>query len=382
MTAHELRSWAFWARPEQIAPAGDWFVWLILAGRGFGKTRSAAEWIAERARKTARGRFALVAPTLDDVRDTMVEGESGLLSVFEPHELRGGGVDGAWNRTHVELYLAGGARFKGFSSEKARKLRGPQHHAAWADEASSWTDAHLGTAKDSTWSNLMLGLRLGDDPRVVVSTTPKKNALTRALMALPGVVVTGGSTYDNLDNLAPTFRKHVLGQYEGTALGRQELHAELLDEVPGALWTRDVIDALRVAVAEPLVQVSVGVDPNVGGEQGDACGIVAAGVDGLDGDAHGFVLVDRTVEGGPKAWSRAVARCVEDVEADFVVAEGNQGGELVKLTLQAAGVNVPVRVVYARRNKRTRASPVAMLYEQGRVHHVGTLAALEDELVT
>ena len=381
MDPRDLASWEFWARPAQRAPAGAWFLWLILAGRGFGKTRAAAEWIGALARATPGGRFALVGATLDDVRDTMVEGESGLLAVLPMSALRERDADAAWNRSMGELTLGNGARFKGFSSEKARKLRGPQHHGAWADEASSWHDAHVGTARDSTWSNLLMGLRLGRDPRVCVTTTPKPNRLTRDLTVLPGVVVTGGSTYDNLGNLSPTFRANVLSRYEGTALGRQELHAVLLDEAPGALWTRALIEQCRGGVAAELTRVVVGVDPSVSEDgSGDLCGIVGAG---RTADGRVVVLRDASLHGGPRAWATAAVRLYHRLGANAIVAEGNQGGALVREVLRSVDPGVPVQIVHASRGKAARAEPVVMLYEQGRVTHAAgaALGALEDELV-
>lgn len=378
----DTASWEFWARPAQLAPPGEWPVWVILAGRGFGKTRAAAEWLGALARKTPGGRFALVGATLDDVRDTMVEGESGLLRVLPAVALRDGDPDGAWNRVKCELWLANGARVKGFSAERARKLRGPQHHGAWCDEVSSWSDAGLGTTQDSTWSNLLMGLRLGDDPRVCVTTTPKPNRLTRELLALPGVVVTGGTTYENLGNLSPTFRANVLARYEGTSLGRQELHAALLDEAPGALWTRALVESARGAVAyDALVRIAVGLDPTSGDGSGDECGIVAGGRT-ADGDV--VVLRDASLSGGPRAWATTAVRLYERVGANVLVAEGNQGGEMIREVLRTVdgGAQVPVRIVPAVRSKSARAQPVVALYEQGRVTHDASvsLGALEDEM--
>lgn len=249
------RDWRTIARPEQIAPTGDWLAWFIMAGRGFGKTRSGGEWIKERcddlaAAGVAEPRAALVAPVLDDVRLTMVEGESGLLSILPPSALRGGSVDRAWNRGPCELYLANGAFIKGYSSERPGKLRGPQHHAAWVDEPARLKDAGVGLVDDTTWSNLLLGLRLPPDPRLCVTGTPANNALIRALVDDPQVVRSGGSTYDNLANLAPAFRKRIVDRYEGTRLGRQELHAELLDDV-GTLFQRGWFTVIDERPTEP-----------------------------------------------------------------------------------------------------------------------------------
>lgn len=387
-----MASWAFWGRPNQFAPEGDWFGWLILAGRGFGKTRSAAEWIAQEAADLANGRGALVAATLDDVRDTMVEGESGLLAVLErvygPKVFRDGDPDGAWNRTKVELYLSNGFRFKGFSSERARKLRGPQHHLAWGDELSSWTDAHLGTERDTTWSNLMLGLRLGEKPQLCVTTTPKPNTLTREVVALckgSDWVLTTGTTYDNLGNLSPTFRRNVLSRYEGTSLGRQELHAELLDEAAGALWTRALLKqaALRDLVGE-IVSVIACLDPSVGDGSGDTCGLLIVASVHHESVLRAVVLDDGTIRGSPKTWARRCVLLVQEHGVGEVVAEKNQGGLLIKEVLEAEEVGVPVRLVSAKLSKTDRAKWLVHQYERGLVKHlVGAgLGKLEDEQVT
>jgi predicted phage terminase large subunit-like protein len=629
--------WDDEARPEQRPPEGEWVVWIYCAGRGAGKSRSAAEFVKNRALSRPGSRVALVARTYADGRDTMVEGHSGLLSILEDSDLRGGSRDTAWNRSLGELYLANGSRFKIYSSEKPAALRGPQHHDAWClvpgtlvdtdtgpvpieqirtgaqvltskgyrpvdgsavrmaqvwtvtledgrsisgsgdhpfatqrgwvqlselrstdrlrawrddggstpkamssatrlggnytstesstktpsvpfrqgttstmsitteptigsrtsnssrealtgicidkrhpasarsvaipmsqgtsaasiartvvgrqgkrldgsslgaawcaiasfrpdmrfiavsdvstsglvgpvhslsvadvheffaegvlthncDEAASLMDAHLGDADDTTWSNLMLGLRLGTDPRCVVSTTPKPVKLLRGtkerpgILNAPGTVVTRGSTYDNLANLAPTFRAQVLDRYEGTRLGRQELHAELLEDVEGALWSLDLIERHRVAPGYErghgggLVRVVVGVDPAAtSGPDSDLTGIVVAG-EGADG--RGYVLDDRTLRGSPDEWGRAVASAYHDHQADSVVAEVNNGGEMVRHVIHTVEPHLPVQMVHASRGKRTRAEPVAAMYEQGKWSHIGALPELEDEMAS
>lgn len=249
------RDWHTIARPEQLAPPGDWLAWFIKAGRGFGKTRSGGEWVKERCAALAGAgvdepRAALVAPVLDDVRLTMVEGESGLLSILPPSMLRGGSVTDAWNRGPCELWLADGSFLKGYSSERPGKLRGPQHHVAWADEPARFRDASLGLLDDTTWSNLLFGLRLPPDPRLCITGTPANNALIKALVADPQIVTTGGSTYENLANLAPSFRRMVVDRYEGTRLGRQELHAEVLDDL-GNLFQRGWFDMIDERPTDP-----------------------------------------------------------------------------------------------------------------------------------
>ncbi len=384
--------WDDLARPEQRPPEGDWLVWVYLAGRGAGKTRSAAEFVKDRALTNPGCRVALVARTFADGRDTMVEGHSGLLSILDPADLRGGNREKAWNRSLGELYLANGSRFKVYSSEKPAALRGPQHHFAWVDEAASLLDAHLGDSDDTTWSNLMLGLRLGDDPRCVVSTTPKPVKLLRGtkerpgILRAPGTVVTRGSTYDNLDNLAPTFRAQVLDRYEGTRLGRQELHAELLEDVEGALWSADLLQRYQVApgyeigVAGGLVNIVVGVDPaGTSGPDADETGIIVAG---RGADGRGYVIDDRTLRASPNDWGKAAIQAYRNHQADLIVAEWNMGYEMVQHVLHTVDPRVPIRLVHASRNKRTRAEPIAALYEQGKVSHIGSFPELEDQMTT
>lgn len=298
----KLSGWDFLARANQRPPQGDWFVWLILAGRGWGKTRTGAEYIKAALMANPGWHAALVAETIADARDTMMEGEeSGLLKLFDPADLRGGSVETAWNRSLGELYLANGSKAKTYSAEKPGLLRGPQHHVAWCDEAAKWKDAPRGTEEDTTWSNLMFGLRLGHDPRCVVTTTPRPFKLIRELVAADSTAVTKGATYENLGNLAPAFASEVITKYEGTRLGRQELLAELLDDVPGAAWSRADIDKHRVRQAPILRRIVVGVDPSVTSKSTSAeCGIVVAGI-GTDG--HGYVLADDSRRDTPKAWA-------------------------------------------------------------------------------
>src|SRR5215204_3345961 len=261
------------AREVQRPPAGDWSTWWLRGGRGGGKTRAGSEWFKEQGRLLPGSRGALVGPTLEDVRLTMVEGDSGILSVLPPSVLRGGAVEDAWNRGPCELYLANGTRWKGFSSERPGRLRGPQHHYAWGDEPAEWDDAGtdpLTTTKGTTMSNLEFGLRLGQDPRMLLTGTPKTVLLIRRLLwrdgdrdkgPAPGVVIGRTSTYDNLPNLAPVFRERILASYEGTTLGLQELEAEYLDETPGALWKREQLQRDRVKdPPDDLVRIAVGVD--------------------------------------------------------------------------------------------------------------------------
>lgn len=354
-------------------------MWLLLAGRGYGKTRCGAEWVHDRVRAGAR-RIALVAPTAADVRDTMVEGESGLLAKARPGErLR---YEPSKRRV---TWLDTGAVALCFSADAPERLRGPQHDTAWCDEVAAWRYA------EATWSNLLFGLRLGADPRICATTTPRPVPLVRELLAAPDTAVTRGSTFDNAANLAPATLAKIKRQYEGTRLGRQELFAELLDDTPGALWALDRIHAARVAEAPALRRVAVAVDPATSsGEDSDETGIVGGGV---DAQGEGFVLADRSVRGSPEEWGRAAVALLDEIEADFIVAEKNQGGDMVASVIRAAAAElhrqgkrtspqVVVKLVHASRGKRPRAEPVAQLYEQGRVHHVGILAALEDQMTT
>ncbi len=358
--------WRQVARQEQLAPEGSWLVWLVLAGRGWGKTRTGAEDAALYALQHPGSRLALVGPTAADVRDVMIEGDSGLRAVLPR------GREIVWNRSLGELILDNGSRFKAFSAEEPERLRGPQHHRAWCDELAAWKNAQ------ATWDNLMFGLRLGQDPRAVVTTTPRPNPLVRALLAAPTTHVTRGSTFDNAANLAPSALDQFRARYEGTRLGRQELYAEVLTDTPGALWTRDLLEAAHVEIAPPLSRVVIAVDPSGSdGTGGDRQGIVVVG---LGDDGKGYVLQDASMRGSPQEWARQVAALYEIHGADRVVAEANYGGAMVEAVLRTAAPELPVKMVTASRGKHLRAEPVAALYEQGRVLHVGGFAALEDQL--
>ena len=361
--------WWLHGHGGQVAPKGDWRIWLILAGRGFGTTRAGAEWLSQAAREMPEGRFALVGGTVDDVRRVMIEGASGLIAVARDDERI------LWRRDRGELEFSTGAKAFVYSAEAPEALRGPEHHLAWCDELAKW---RAGRAKDA-WDNLQMGLRLGERPRVLVTTTPRPGALLRAIEreAKASGSVMRGKTRDN-PNLPSSFVAAMLGEYGGTRLGRQELDGELIDEIEGALWSRAALEAGRVKRRRAAtVRVVVGVDPPAGAT-GDACGIVAVA---LGADGVGYVLEDASIAGAsPEGWAAAVAGCVRRHKADRVVAEKNQGGDMVKSVLLAADARLPVRLVHASRGKVARAEPVATLYERGRVRHVGTHPALEDEL--
>ncbi len=362
--AEHLVNWRFWQRDNQKPPPGDWRVWLVMAGRGFGKTRMGAQWVDDMAWANPGARIALIGATLVEARSVMVEGESGLLSLVGAEELD-------WEASLRRVKWPNGSAATLYSAAEPESLRGPQHHFAWGDEIAKWGS---GVA---AWDNLMLGMRLGERPKVIATTTPRPVPLIKRLVDEKGVAVTQGRTIDNAENLAPDFIAAVEGLYGGTRLGRQELDGELIEDIEGALWTRDMLEGCRVAEAPALRRIVIGVDPPIT-SGGDACGIVVVGR-GVDDKA--YVLADHSVSGrSPEGWARAVAAAAELWDADRVVAEGNQGGEMVESTLRAADMAMPVKRVHARVGKVARAEPVAALYEAGRAHHVGAFAALEDQL--
>lgn len=363
--------WSGWAHDGQLEPPGDWRVWVIRAGRGFGKTRAGAEWVSQVARNIPGGRIALVGATADEVRRVMIEGEAGLLAVARSNEpIR-------WRKSAGEVEFASGATGYLYAAAAPEKLRGPAHHAAWCDELAKWRYG------DAAWDNLVLGLRAGNHPRVMVTTTPKPIALMRRVLVGKDVVVTRGATSDNIHLEAATVAAwHDL--YAGSRIERQELDGELIEDVEGALWTRAMLDECRMSRSDAVpafVRIVVAVDPpagTIGGTAGDACGIVCVA---LGADARGYVIEDASVAGtSPEGWARAVAACAARHRADRVVAEINQGGAMVRSVLDAADATLPLRLVHATTGKIARAEPVAALYERGKVSHVGRFRALEDEL--
>jgi phage terminase large subunit-like protein len=361
--------WRSKARPEQLAPEGDWWNgWLLMAGRGFGKTRTGAEWVKEHVEAGTAGRVALIAPTAGDARDVMVEGPAGILAVSSP-----------WCRPEYEpskrrLTWPNGATASTFSSEEADRLRGPQHDLAWADEIAAMAEP------SAVWDMLMFGLRIGAHPRWLATTTPKPVKLLRELLAREGrdVVVTRGSTFANAANLAPSFLEGIKARYGGTRLGRQELEAELLSDVPGALWQLDWIDRDRVERAPELKRIVVAVDPAVSTNEGsDETGIVVAGI---DANRHGYVIEDLSGRYAPHEWAAKSVNAFQRHKADRIIAEKNNGGDLVESTIRTVSYNVSFKAVHASRGKVTRAEPISALYEQRKVHHVGTFTQLEDQM--
>jgi phage terminase large subunit-like protein len=428
--------WWFWRRKAQLPPPGDWRVWLMMAGRGFGKTRAGAEWVRAQALANPRARIALVAANMGDARAVMVEGSSGLLAVSHADDRL------LWAPSLNRLRWGNGAEARLFSAAEPEGLRGPEHTLAWCDEIGKWPVHRC----EAAWANLMLGLRRGRAPRVLATTTPRATPLVRRLARDPSVVRTGGRSHDNAANLAPTYIADMVALYGGTQLGRQEIDGELIEEIEGALWTRAMIEGARDGNSSPaqrrggggeadggaraeratispvetpsaaervrgrivppgrssnargafdlelpsalrapplrcagedFVRIVVAVDPPASAT-GDACGIVACGV---DREGIGHVLEDASVErANPAVWARAVGDCALRWGADRIVAEANNGGEMVRTTLLAHDPSLPVVLVRARRGKGARAEPVALLYHQGRVRHRGVFPKLEDEM--
>lgn len=365
--------WEYQAREEQLAPPGDWRIWMIMAGRGFGKTRAGAEWVRMIADSNPDARIALISSSLAEARAVMVEGESGLLAICRPG-----------HKPHFEpslhrLRFASGAQAQLFSAAEPESLRGPQHSHAWCDEIGKWPLAHERATR--CWDNLLLGLRLGKDPRIAVTTTPRAVPLVKRLVAQASsgeVAITRGSTIDNTEHLAARFMQAITSEFADTQLARQEVGGELLEDIEGALWTRALLEETREHGPVPEhARVVIAVDPPASAG-GDECGIVVVAL-GVDGIAR--VLADCSVAGAaPDVWATKVAEAAQQWNADRVVAEANQGGAMVESVLRAADHALPLRLVHATRGKVARAEPVAALYAAGRVRHVGLFARLEDQL--
>ena len=371
--------WPYQARPEQIAPdfpghpnfQTGWRFFLALAGRGWGKSRAGAEWV--RQKKDNAAMIALVGETAADVRDVMVEGPSGILATAPP-----------WDRPLYEpskrqLTWNNGAIAKTYSGDDPEQLRGPQHAYAWVDELAKFRYAM------ECWDQLMFGLRIrpfdNTPPQVFVTTTPKPlPILTKKIIPHKKTVMVVRSMYDNIENLSEEFIDDIKATYEGTSLGQQEIHAAILDEAKGALWRRELIDSTRSddKPAEFWKTNVIGVDPQTASKR-NSTGIIAVS-EGADG--HGYVRADATADYMPAQWAKAVCELFYQIDGDYVVAEGNQGGEMVRHTIHSYDPKVPVVIVHARQGKQARAEPVSMLYQQGRIHHIGTFANLEEQMVT
>lgn len=368
--AEMQHDWRLWARQGQLPPESDWHLWLVMAGRGFGKTRMGAEWVRGVAQSDPSARIALVASSLGEARSVMVEGESGVLPCSPPRRRP------RFEPSLRRLIWPNGAIATLYSAAEPDSLRGPQHSHAWCDEIAKWDNAS--SRAELAWDNMLMGLRLGETPRAMATTTPRAVPLLLRLLAREDVVVTRGRTQDNRANLPQRYIRDIRRSLGSALLARQELDGEMLLDHQGALWSRALLERCREAAASaPPQRLVVGVDPPASAA-GDACGIVVVA---LGDDGIGRVLADATVaRAGPERWARAVAETAAHWNADRVVAEANQGGAMVESVLRAASIALPLRLVHATRGKSARAEPVAALYETGRVRHCGQFAALEDQL--
>ena len=341
-----------------------------MAGRGAGKTRTAAEWLAWEAIRQPMTRWAIVAPTFSDARDTCAEGESGVISILRRYKMLK-----SWNRSIGEIILTNGSRIKLFSADQPDRFRGPQHHGAWCDELAAYRYS-------DAWDQLQFGLRLGEKPRIIVTTTPRPVPLIRALAnRIDGsVAITRGSTFDNAKNLAPSALMELQARYNGTRLGKQELYGEILEDVEGALWTKGLIERNRVQVAPPMSRIVVSIDPAVTNtKDSDETGIIVCGSDTA---GHGYVLGDYSFRGSPLDWASKAVEIFDKHKADSILVEVNQGGDMVTAVLQQIRMGLPIREVRAHIGKRLRAEPISAMYEQGRIHHVGEYEQLEDQMAT
>lgn len=366
------RDWPLNARPSQLPPPGDWSTWAVIAGRGFGKTRTGAEFIHAEVEAGRAGRVALVAPTAKDARDAIIEGESGIMATARL------GNQPTYEPSKSRLTWPNGARGFVFTAEEPDSFRNKQHHLAWLDEACAYADPQ------AVWDQCQFTLRLGPNPRALLTSTPRPTPWLRALLKDPSVHVTRGRTDDNR-TLTPRYLEG-LNKYRGTRLGRQEIEGELIEENPGALWRLADIDRARLRHAPDLQRIAIGVDPAVStNKNSDETGIIVAGIGNCHCretiERHAFVLADYSGTHSPAAWAQAVRSAYVRHQADRIIAEVNQGGQLVAANLRANGAeNLPLKTVHASRGKAVRAEPISALYEQGKVHHVGSLAALEDQM--
>lgn len=367
--------WTFWARPAQLPSPGEWRGWLIMAGRRWGKTRAGAEWVRWKVESGQARKIALLNDTAADTRDVMVEGPSGLLSICPP----------TCRPTYArgKLTWPNGAIAHSYSAEAPERLRGPEHDLAWADEPAKWrnlrkADEHGGTA----WDNLMFGLSVGVNPQWVATTTPRPIQFMKTLLKATRIVITRGRTIENIRNLSADAVRELMEKYGGTRLGRQELDAELLEDIPGALFTFQMFerDGFRNFVPPPFTRVVVAVDPPLSsGPESDECGIIVCA---KDLQRKGYVLADASLRGSPLVWARQVVDAYRAASADSVIAEINAGGEMVETTIHTIDPTIKVKVVHASRGKRTRAEPVSSLYEKGHIDHVGIFQELETQMTS
>jgi phage terminase large subunit-like protein len=370
LTPDELKTilydWKFWARPEQLPPdelfTTHKFIWLYLAGRGAGKTRTMAEFVLDCIRNKGYRYISLVGATAPEVRTIIIEGESGILNICPPD------FRPDYEPSKKQIKFPNGAVANIFYGTEPDLSRGAQSDLVWMDEVCKWQ------YPQSTYDNIMFGLRLGKNPLCCISTTPKPIKVIKDLLKNENAVITRGSTYDNRDNLAPSFIDTIIKKYEGTRLGRQELLAEILVDNPGALWKRDWIDRDRSQSPE-LERVVVAIDPKASSDADSESGIIVAGKAG----DHYYILADRSIDGAPHEWAKVAVEAYKEFSADRIVAEVNNGGDMVESTIRNIE-DVPFSKVWASRGKITRAEPVSALSEQGRIHHVGFFPELEDQL--
>jgi len=374
--ALKLRTdWIEKARPKQTKPVGDFYIWLILAGRGWGKTRTGAQDAAIFACTNSNVHVAVVAPTHGDLRRVCFNGPSGLMSIIPPECLAHNRDFKGYSSSMSEIRLANGSRITGYAAQEPERLRGPQFHRAWCDEIASWR-------YPEAFDQLMFGLRLGSDPKCIITTTPRPSQMIRNLVMRSDVVLTSGSTFENEENLAASTVSMLREKYEGTTLGRQELYAEIIDATEGALWKPQMIDETRLSpdVEKELQSIIIAIDPAVtSGDDSDETGIVVVGKDGQN---RYYVLEDLSGRYSADNWGRIAVRAYFEWQADRIVAEVNNGGDLVERLIRTVDPNVPYRGVHATRGKMVRAEPVAALYEQKRVHHMGTFPELENQMCT
>lgn len=377
-----LWDWSVWGRPEQQAPPGDWNIWLVLAGRGFGKTRLASEWVREQAKYTNTGqrRFALVARTAGDVRDVIVEGESGIMNITPPSERP------LYEPSKRRLTWPNGNVASLFTADEPDSLRGPQFTHAWGDEIAAWRQTP-DAAGMTAFDNLRVGTRLGAHPKILVTTTPKRTPLLYKLIEesrTDRVVITRGSTMDNAGNLSAAYLDTMLGVYEGTSLARQELYGEMLEALEGAMWTEEMIERGRESfypISTPLR--CIGVDPSVAENPRDECGIVVV-ASTSEHDLYkrqAWVLEDASIHGSPDVWANQVVKMARKWGCP-VIAEVNQGGALVRNAINTIDPTIKVLEVHSKQGKQLRAEPITLAYEQQRVHHVGALPDLETQMIT
>ncbi len=366
-------------RPKQIAPPGDWAIWAVLCGRGFGKNFLASYDAISFAIANPGSHVAVVAATHSDCRKTCFENQSGIIPMMPQAFFLNGDIDKGYNRSLLQIHFDNGSLIEGHSAEQPDRLRGPNYARAICDEIAAWTRLQ------ETFDMLQMTLRSGDDPRTVIVSTPRPLPFLKDLVSRAGddVVITTGSSFENADNLAPSYLANMRKRYEGTRLGDQELHGMILESIDGALWSQELLDECRVhSMPSDFVRIVVGVDPSGStGVSGDETGIVVAGMRYEGDDERYYVLADRSLRGGPNEWGKATIDAYNYFQADLIVAEKNFGGAMVEATIYNVDKNVPVKMVSATRGKSIRAGAVTVLYKQGRAHHVGKYRILEDQMM-